>query len=108
MGVAAALLIGLGGIGWGAGDPAGEAPAVPPAGAPGGTPEPPRKLDAPGIENLYRLTEGLYSGGQPEGEAGFAALKRLGVRTIISVDGARPDVETARRFGMRYVHLPVG
>lgn len=32
----------------------------------------------------------------------------MGVKTIISVDGAKPDVETAARFGLRYVHLPYG
>src|SRR3712207_7739670 len=28
--------------------------------------------------------------------------------TVISVDGARPDVELARKYGLRYVHLPIG
>lgn len=69
---------------------------------------PPERLRADGIENLYRLGPGLLSGGQPEGEAAFKALKGLGVKTIVSVDGAAPDLETARRFGIRYVHLPVG
>ena len=32
----------------------------------------------------------------------------MGVKTIVSVDGAAPNVETARRFGLRYVHLPHG
>lgn len=35
-------------------------------------------------------------------------MKRLGVKTVISVDGARPDVAAAERHGLRYVHLPVG
>jgi protein tyrosine phosphatase (PTP) superfamily phosphohydrolase (DUF442 family) len=70
--------------------------------------DPPERIEAPSIENLYRLAPGLYSGGQPEGEAGFSTLRRLGIRTIISVDGPRPDVESARRQGIRYVHLPVG
>ncbi|HSI33487.1 MAG TPA: cytochrome c, partial [Tepidisphaeraceae bacterium] len=35
------------------------------------------------------------------------ALKELGVKTIVSVDGAAPDVEGARKYGMRYVHLPI-
>jgi len=35
-------------------------------------------------------------------------LKSLGIKTAISVDGATPDAETARRYGIRYVHLPVG
>jgi protein tyrosine phosphatase (PTP) superfamily phosphohydrolase (DUF442 family) len=32
----------------------------------------------------------------------------MGIKTIISVDGARPDVERARKYGLRYVHLPIG
>jgi len=35
-------------------------------------------------------------------------LQQLGVKTVISVDGAPPDVSLAERFGMRYVHLPIG
>jgi protein tyrosine phosphatase (PTP) superfamily phosphohydrolase (DUF442 family) len=38
----------------------------------------------------------------------FAELARLGVRTILNVDGSRPDVETAHQHGLRYVHLPIG
>src|SRR5439155_3955576 len=36
------------------------------------------------------------------------SLKQLGIRTILTVDGAPPDVARAKRFGMRYVHLPFG
>ncbi len=68
----------------------------------------PEPIKAQGIDNLFRLSPRLYSGAQPEGDAGFASLKRLGVRTIISVDGSTPDVEAARRQGLRYVHLPIG
>jgi rhodanese-related sulfurtransferase len=32
----------------------------------------------------------------------------MGIKTIISVDGAQPDVETATKYGLRYVHLPHG
>jgi protein tyrosine phosphatase (PTP) superfamily phosphohydrolase (DUF442 family) len=61
-----------------------------------------------GIENVFRLGPRLYSGGQPDGPESFAALKELGIKTIVSVDGAMPDVEAARKLGLRYVHLPVG
>lgn len=76
-----------------------------------GTPEPasrPERLEAEGVENLFRLSPRLYSGAQPEGDAGFESLRKLGIRTIITVDGASPDVGRARRAGMRYVHLPIG
>ena len=32
----------------------------------------------------------------------------MGVCTIVSVDGTTPDVATANRYGMRYVHMPIG
>jgi protein tyrosine phosphatase (PTP) superfamily phosphohydrolase (DUF442 family) len=60
------------------------------------------------LHNVHRISPRLISGSAPDGEGGFEELRRLGVRTIISVDGARPDADLARKFGMRYVHLPVG
>jgi protein tyrosine phosphatase (PTP) superfamily phosphohydrolase (DUF442 family) len=69
----------------------------------------PRKLeDRPGIHNLLQVQDRIYSGSEPHGELGFANLARMGIRTIVSVDGARPDVETARKYGLRYVHVPIG
>lgn len=50
----------------------------------------------------------VLSGSVPEGDAGFESLARLGIRTIVSVDGALPDLDRARARGMRYVHLPIG
>ena len=50
----------------------------------------------------------VYSGGQPEGDEAFATLRKLGVKTLISVDGTKPDVERAAKFGLRYVHIPHG
>jgi len=65
-------------------------------------------LELEGIENAFRLGPKLYSGGQPDPEAGFRALAERGVTTVISVDGARPDLEHARRYGLQYVHVPIG
>src|SRR4051794_20430730 len=73
------------------------APAMTAAGPPG----------AARVGNALRVTDNLYSGSSPEGDEGFRSLCEWGVRTVISVDGAAPDVERARRFGLRYVHLPV-
>ena len=68
--------------------------------------------DAPreyaGLHNVVAYHEGYLSGSVPEGEAGFDTLAGPGVRTIISVDGALPDVAAARARGMRYIHLPIG
>jgi protein tyrosine phosphatase (PTP) superfamily phosphohydrolase (DUF442 family) len=77
----------------------------------GQTPGPaslPRPLNLPGIENAFQAADRVYSGSQPEGDQAFAALQRLGVRTLISVDGTKPEVERAAKYGLRYIHLPHG
>ena len=68
----------------------------------------PEKLESQKLPNAYRITPNVISGGLPEGDAAFAELKALGVKTVISVDGKQPDVETAKRHDLRYVHLPHG
>lgn len=68
----------------------------------------PQRMEVPGIENLYQVGPRLWSGGEPVGEAAFAELARMGVRVVVSVDGARPDIAMARRHGLRYVHVPMG
>ena len=60
-----------------------------------------------GIHNLSEVAPGLLRGADPGGDASFALLASLGVKTIISVDGARPDVEGAAKHGIRYVHIPL-
>lgn len=62
----------------------------------------------PGVDNVLKVSPHVVSGSQPHGEEGFKTLKELGVNVIVSVDGAKPDVENARKYGMRYVHVPIG
>jgi len=62
----------------------------------------------PGLDNAHWLTGNVLSGAQPEGDAAFGELAALGVKTVISVDGAKPDADAARRHGLRSVHLPIG
>lgn len=64
--------------------------------------------EAPGLHNIVRVTDKVISGSLPEGAEGFESLRKMGVKTVISVDGAPPDVEGAKRQGIRYVHLPIG
>lgn len=60
------------------------------------------------VQNVFSLGGRIYSGSSPHDEAAFEELRTLGIKTIISVDGSKPEVELARKFGMRYIHLPVG
>lgn len=64
--------------------------------------------DYPGLHNVVAYHDGFYSGSVPEGDAGFDTLAGMGVRTIISVDGAAPEVQYAKARGIRYIHLPIG
>src|SRR5947209_1446199 len=75
---------------------------------PAGPDAEPARVEAPGLNNVYRLTDQLFSGSSPEGDEGFRSLRKLGVKTVLSVDGAKPDVARAHAYGLRYVHLPVG
>lgn len=75
--------------------------------------EPPKVTDSkphdyPGLHQVVAYTADIWSGALPEGEEGFASLARLGIKTIISVDGGATDVATAEAHGLRYVHLPHG
>lgn len=62
----------------------------------------------PGVDNVLKVTPHVVSGSQPHGKEGFKTLKALGIDVIVSVDGATPDIENARKYGMRYVHVPIG
>ncbi|MEZ6128449.1 MAG: hypothetical protein R3C59_07185 [Planctomycetaceae bacterium] len=68
----------------------------------------PVKLASQHLPNPVKLHPKVISGGLPEGDAAFQELADLGIRTVISVDGMTPDVATAKRHGLSYVHLPHG
>jgi protein tyrosine phosphatase (PTP) superfamily phosphohydrolase (DUF442 family) len=55
-----------------------------------------------------QVTERIYSGGEPHGDEAFRELAKLGVKTVVSVDGALPQVDLAQKHGLRYVHIPIG
>lgn len=68
----------------------------------------PRKMWTEHLHNAFELTSKVISGAQPEDAAAFEELKKLGVKTVISVDGATPDVKLAKEHGLAYIHLPIG
>lgn len=66
-----------------------------------------KPIDLPGLHNVMRISDQLINGSSPEGDAGFTSLRSLGIKTILSVDGARPDLVRAKKVGIRYAHLPI-
>ncbi len=90
--------------------PASASPAAPASAAPASASPAPVASRAGGHEllpNVRLLDEGIVSGGLPAGDEAFDLLRAMGIRTIISVDGAPPDVARATSRGMRYVHIPI-
>lgn len=109
--VAAALAILAGAVASASGAGPAEGPATQPAsaGKPGAPPlGAAAPVTLPGLHNVVTYHPLLISGGVPEGDEGFDSLAAMGVKAIISVDGATPDLERARAHGMRYIHLPIG
>jgi protein tyrosine phosphatase (PTP) superfamily phosphohydrolase (DUF442 family) len=74
----------------------------------GATFDPKPVAGAPHLHNLWQASDRIFSGSQPDGDEGFAELRKLGIKTIISVDGSKPDAAGAARFGLRTIHLPHG
>lgn len=58
--------------------------------------------------HFIRVSARVCCGAQPESETHYASLRAMGVQTIVSVDGMRPNVSTARKFGLRSIHIPIG
>ena len=67
---------------------------------------PPQEM--PGLHNVVKLSDRIIIGAEPEGPEAFMSLVKMGVKTIISVDGKTPDAEAAAKHGLRYVHIPIG
>jgi len=61
-----------------------------------------------GLHRFIRWSDKLVQGAQPDGDVAFRNLAAMGVTTVISVDGSAPDTETAHKYGLRYVHAPIG
>jgi len=61
----------------------------------------------PGLHNVVAYGDTVVSGSVPHGDQAFKALADMGIKTIISVDGAQPEDELAKKYGIRYVHLPI-
>ena len=66
-----------------------------------------RVTDAKGILNVAKVREGLYRGGQPDGDEGYAWLKSLGIKTVISLRSWHEEQSAVEKHGMTGVRLAV-
>lgn len=65
-----------------------------------------RALHLNGVDNLYRVCDDLYRSGQPD-EKGFAALEKLGVRSVLNLREYHKDTRKARLTGLHLMAYPV-
>ena len=60
----------------------------------------------PGLGNVGKVAPGIYRGEQP-GAAGYATLKRLGVRTVIDLRTSESEKTQVEAAGMKAIAVPI-
>src|SRR5262249_42398382 len=66
---------------------------------------------APGVPNFHKVNDFLFRGGQPSQE-GFAALAKLGVKTVIDLrrpteHAVNDEERMVKALGMKYLNFPM-
>lgn len=59
-----------------------------------------------GVKNLHRISADVYRSSQPD-EAGFAALEKLGVRSVLNLREYHKDTRKARGTGLKLMAYPM-
>lgn len=57
-----------------------------------------------GVPRFEKVSDALYRGGQPDAK-GFGQLKKIGVKTIVSLRVLDHDRRRLRGLGLRYLHV---
>lgn len=65
------------------------------------------RLHRPGLHMLGRVHDGLYRGANPDGEDGYAALRELGIKTVISLRSDDNNQDLPAQFGMKKISIPM-
>jgi len=58
------------------------------------------------LPNLYQVSETLYRGAQPSA-AGFRALRKMGVKTVVSLRQYHSDEKLLSGTGLNYFNIPI-
>ena len=62
--------------------------------------------DLSGLPNFHRVSDDLYRGGQPT-RGGFAALEKMGIKTVVNLRWTRTDRGTVENLGLVYEHFGI-
>jgi protein tyrosine/serine phosphatase len=60
--------------------------------------------DLSGLTNFAKVTDGLYRGAQPTAE-GFAQLKKMGIKTVVSLRSMHSDRSLLEGTGLQYIRI---
>jgi protein tyrosine/serine phosphatase len=63
-------------------------------------------VERSGVPNLHRISERLYRGAQPTAE-GMEELKKLGIKTIISLRAHHDDEDKVKGTGLVLIRIPM-
>lgn len=63
-------------------------------------------IEGDGLEGVYRLSPMIFRGPQPSDEQ-YAALKRIGVRTVVSLRFLNDTEQQVREHGLGYIRTPI-
>lgn len=63
------------------------------------------KVDGVAVPNLHCISPVLYRGAQPDA-AGFAALKKMGIKTVVNLRDWHSDRQMTAATGLEYYHIP--
>ncbi|MCQ2410538.1 MAG: dual specificity protein phosphatase family protein [Elusimicrobiaceae bacterium] len=66
----------------------------------------PVPLGQEGLPNAYKVSEGLYRGGQPS-EEGYRWLARNGIKIVVNLRTQNPDEQLLRNLGITSIHIPI-
>jgi protein tyrosine/serine phosphatase len=62
--------------------------------------------DIPGLSNFAKVSDDVYRGAQPE-PAGFAELKKMGIKTIVNLRANHSDEQWLKGLGFHYINIPM-
>jgi protein tyrosine/serine phosphatase len=63
-----------------------------------------KPITVAGLPNLYKVSDTLYRGAQPEAY-GFKALKKMGIKTVVSLRAFHSDANLPTDAGLAYEHI---
>lgn len=65
-----------------------------------------RLYNLPGLSNMGRVAPGVFRGAQPDMD-GYAALKKMGIKTVIDLRTTENEKALVEAAGMRAIAMPI-